>query len=76
MSKRHADLKGIEWRIVDIRHMDSVPSNSIDVAFDKATFDAMIHGSPWNPPDDVLENTSQYIQEVSTKTLVSRHAYY
>ena len=57
-------MSGIEWRKEDVRHMDSVPSESIDVAFDKGTLDAMIHGSPWSPPDDVKENTSQYLREV------------
>ncbi|SPO00077.1 uncharacterized protein DNG_02929 [Cephalotrichum gorgonifer] len=66
MSKRHAAIKGIEWAEADVRHMDNVPSSSIDIAFDKGTLDAMIHGSPWSPPDDVLQNTSQYIQEVQT----------
>lgn len=65
MSKRHASIAGIEWKEGDVRKMDSVPSDSIDVAFDKGTLDAMIHGSPWSPPKDVLENTSQYIQEVT-----------
>jgi len=66
MSKKHAAIEGIEWREGDVRCMDAIPSNSIDVAFDKGTLDAMIHGSPWNPPDDVLENSSQYIREVYT----------
>jgi hypothetical protein len=64
MAERHAAIEGIEWREVDVRHMDSIPSESIDVAFDKGTMDAMIHGSPWSPPDDVLENTGQYMREV------------
>ncbi|KAM0531466.1 hypothetical protein ACHAP9_006197 [Verticillium nonalfalfae] len=65
MSKRHSDIKGIEWRLLDVCNMDSVPSGSIDVAFDKGTLDAMIHGSPWSPPQDVVEKTAAYIQEVS-----------
>lgn len=64
MTAKHATMSGIEWRKEDVRHMASVPSESIDVAFDKGTLDAMIHGSPWSPPDDVKENTSQYLQEV------------
>ncbi|KAG7113519.1 EEF1A lysine methyltransferase 4 like protein [Verticillium longisporum] len=65
MSKRHGDIKGIEWRLLDVCNMDSVTSGSIDVAFDKGTLDAMIHGSPWSPPQDVVEKTAAYIQEVS-----------
>lgn len=64
MSERHAAIEGIEWRKGDVRDMDTIPSGSVDVAFDKSTLDAMVHGSPWNPPDDVLENTGQYIREV------------
>ncbi|KAG7151068.1 hypothetical protein HYQ46_013461 [Verticillium longisporum] len=44
--------------------MDSITSGSIDVAFDKGTLDAMIHGSPWSPPQDVVDKTAAYIQEI------------
>lgn len=64
MSERHAAIRGIEWRQADVRNMNTVRSRSVDVAFDKGTLDAMIHGSPWNPPVDVLENTGRYIREV------------
>lgn len=71
-------MKGIEWRHADVRRMDDLPDKSIDVAFDKGTLDAMIHGSPWSPPDDVKENTSQYIREVSLiiGTLLTRSFQY
>ncbi|KAK1672235.1 hypothetical protein BDP55DRAFT_731684 [Colletotrichum godetiae] len=47
MRQRHADVAGIEWQWVDIRDiLEAVPTASIDVAFDKSTLDAMIHGSP------------------------------
>ncbi|XXH01788.1 DNA polymerase epsilon catalytic subunit [Hypoxylon texense] len=49
---------------MDIRHMDGIASQSIDVAFDKCTLDAMIYGSPWNPPPEVVQNASQYLGEV------------
>ncbi|KAI1773278.1 S-adenosyl-L-methionine-dependent methyltransferase [Hypoxylon cercidicola] len=64
MSKRHADIEGIQWKQMDVRHMDGIPSRSIDVAFDKGTMDAMIHGSLWSPPPDVIQNTRQYLDEV------------
>lgn len=73
MTAKHATISGIEWRTEDVRHMESVPSESIDVAFDKGTLDAMIHGSPWSPPDDVKENTSQYLQEVYPLLLLIIH---
>ncbi|KAI2617867.1 S-adenosyl-L-methionine-dependent methyltransferase [Hypoxylon sp. NC1633] len=65
MSKRHASMEGIQWKFADVRQLDDIPDMSIDVAFDKGTLDAMIHGSPWNPPDDVKDNTSRYIREVN-----------
>ncbi|KAI1640845.1 S-adenosyl-L-methionine-dependent methyltransferase [Biscogniauxia mediterranea] len=65
MARRYADVQGIEWKRMDVRHMDDIPSRSVDVAFDKGTLDAMIHGSPWSPPADVLDNTGQYLKEVS-----------
>jgi SAM-dependent methyltransferase len=65
MRARHAEEKGIEWRWADVRAMEeTVASGSVDVAFDKGTLDAMIHGSPWSPPDQVLSDTSRYMREV------------
>lgn len=54
----------IRWLEADVRNLDMFPEGSIDVAFDKGTLDAMIHGSPWNPPEEVVQNTSLYIDEV------------
>ena len=48
----------------DVRDMPSIPTRSIDIAFDKGTLDAMIHRSPWSPPDEVMENTGRYMKEV------------
>ncbi|KAL0261229.1 hypothetical protein SLS55_004925 [Diplodia seriata] len=64
MSARHGQDKGIEWRWADVRDMKDIPDGSVDVAFDKGTLDAMIFGSPWDPPDTVKENTARYINEV------------
>ncbi|CAI6336952.1 unnamed protein product [Periconia digitata] len=65
MTSRHQNQsQEVEWRVGDVRSMISVASESIDVAFDKGTLDAMIHGSPWSPPDEVLENTGRYMKEV------------
>ena len=55
---------GVEWLQADVRDMNSIGDRSIDVAFDKGTLDAMIYGSPWDPPDEVKDNTSRYINEV------------
>ena len=65
MSKRHECVKGIEWRCLDVTKMDNVPDKSIDFAFDKSTMDAMVHGSPWSPPDDVTAMVGSYMREVS-----------
>lgn len=69
MSKRHADLglsDKIQWEKLDVRHMEeNIPDASIDVAFDKGTLDAMIHGSPWSPPEDTIANTGMYLREVA-----------
>ncbi|XWX00070.1 hypothetical protein V2A60_008087 [Cordyceps javanica] len=69
MSKRHADLglsDKIQWEKVDVRQMEEkIPDASVDVAFDKGTLDAMIHGSPWSPPEDTIANTGKYLREVS-----------
>lgn len=65
MKDRHSSIPGIEWRRLDFRDMDSVASGwSVDVAFDKSGLDAMIHGSPWNPPQEVRDNTAAYLREV------------
>lgn len=64
MMSRHSDKPQVEWQVGDVRNMAAISSKSIDVAFDKGTMDAMIHGSPWSPPDEVLENTGKYISEV------------
>jgi len=44
--------------------MDGIADRSVDIAFDKGTMDAMVHGSPWSPPDDVRENTGKYLREI------------
>lgn len=66
---------------MDVRKMD-FPANSFDVAIDKVrslsttwrhllislqgTLDAMLHGSLWDPEDDVKENAGAYVDEVCT----------
>lgn len=64
MKDRHSSIPGIEWRRLDFRDMDSVASGSVNVAFDKSGLDDMIHGSPWNPPQEVRDNTAAYLREV------------
>ncbi|KXT13102.1 hypothetical protein AC579_2160 [Pseudocercospora musae] len=65
MRSRSPADSGIEWKWADVRDMhDEISPGSIDVAFDKGTLDAMIHGSPWSPPEDVVENSGRYLGEV------------
>ena len=63
MSERHR-REGIEWECMDVRDMHGLADRSVDLAFDKGTLDAMVHGSPWSPPDEVWENTGRYLREV------------
>ena len=65
MKSRHADKPQVEWKVGDVRDMTGIDTKSVDIAFDKGTLDAMIYGSPWSPPEEVLENSGRYINEVS-----------
>lgn len=63
MKSKYAQLD-TRWVVMDVRSLE-IPSASIDVAVDKATLDAFIHGSLWDPPDDVRENVGKYVDEVA-----------
>ncbi len=63
MSTKYAHLNQ-EWQVMDIRDIQ-LPDASVDVAIDKGTLDAMIHGSLWDPPAEVLENIGKYVDEVA-----------
>lgn len=63
MRAKYAAL-GQAWRVMDIRALE-LPDESVDVAIDKLTMDAMIHGSCWDPPQDVLDNVGRYVDEVA-----------
>jgi hypothetical protein len=60
MKSRHPDL---EWRVMDVRKME-LPDATFDVAIDKATLDAMLYGSLWDPIDSVKTNIRAYADEV------------
>lgn len=62
MEQRNQDL-GLQWTVMDVRSM-TFEDNSFDIAIDKGTLDAMLHGSLWDPEDEVKENTKAYIDEV------------
>ncbi|MCJ1285008.1 hypothetical protein MMC26_004345 [Xylographa opegraphella] len=68
MQSKYPDL---EWRVEDVRNL-SLDDASIDIAIDKAsaqqlsgTLDAMLHGSQWDPPEDVQANVRAYVDEVT-----------
>jgi hypothetical protein len=69
MREQYTFDSGIDWKCADVRNLPE-STRSVDIAFDKGTLDAMIFGSPWDPPEVVKENTRQYIDEVSTETLI------
>jgi len=52
------------WCVMDVRKLQ-LPNGSVDVAIDKGTLDAMIHGSLWDPPADVRSNVDKYVNEVA-----------
>lgn len=68
MQAKYADLLPADtckWLQIDVRDMScSISSESVDVAIDKGTLDAMLHGSLWDPPDEVRENVGRYVDEV------------
>ncbi|THV48225.1 hypothetical protein BGAL_0261g00150 [Botrytis galanthina] len=63
MSEKYSDLN-TTWTIMDLRDM-KLKDGEIDVAIDKVTLDAMIHGSMWDPPQEVRENVGRYVDEVA-----------
>ncbi|KAI9665721.1 MAG: hypothetical protein M1821_003655 [Bathelium mastoideum] len=64
MRKQYAADDGIVWQCADVRNLQE-SACSVDIAFDKGTLDAMIYGSPWNPPEEVKANTGRYMEEVA-----------
>ncbi len=56
------------WEVMDVRHLQYEVSR-FEVAIDKGTLDAMLHGSLWDPPADVRANVAQYVDEVLQTTL-------
>jgi hypothetical protein len=62
MKSKYLDLE-THWAVMDVRELQ-LSDGSVDVAIDKGTLDAMIHGSLWDPPADVRENVGRYVDEV------------
>jgi hypothetical protein len=60
MKIKHPDLN---WKVMDVRSMEFSDA-TFDVAIDKATLDAMLYGSLWDPEDEVKRNVKAYVDEV------------
>jgi O-glycosyl hydrolase len=69
MKSKYSNLN-THWYVMDIRKLQ-LPNESVDVAIDKGTLDAMIHGSPWDPPADVRSNVGKYVDEVKPAFLIT-----
>lgn len=65
MKSKYAQLHS-RWCVMDVRSLE-LPDGSVDVAIDKGTLDAMIHGSLWDPPEDVRSNVGKYVDEVKDR---------
>ncbi|CZT45859.1 uncharacterized protein RSE6_06215 [Rhynchosporium secalis] len=63
MSTKYAALNQ-QWSFMDVRKL-GFKVGSIDVAIDKGTLDAFLHGSLWDPPEDVRENVGAYVDQVA-----------
>ncbi|KAE9976323.1 hypothetical protein EG328_002664 [Venturia inaequalis] len=61
MSLKHPDTT---WLVMDVRKM-TFPSDNFDIAIDKATLDAMLYGSLWDPEQEVRKNVGSYVDEVA-----------
>ncbi|KAH7346475.1 S-adenosyl-L-methionine-dependent methyltransferase [Rhexocercosporidium sp. MPI-PUGE-AT-0058] len=63
MMTKYASLGQI-WSVMDVRQLEFQDA-SIDAAIDKSTLDAFLHGSLWNPPEDVREYVGAYVDQVA-----------
>ncbi|ESZ92329.1 hypothetical protein SBOR_7278 [Sclerotinia borealis F-4128] len=63
MSEKYSHLT-TTWMVMDVRDL-KLEDGEMDVAIDKGTLDAMIHGSMWDPPQEVRENVGRYVDEVA-----------
>lgn len=60
---KYSELQS-SWRVMDVRNLE-LAAATVDIAIDKGTLDAFIHGSLWDPPEDVRENVGKYVDEVA-----------
>lgn len=65
MKAKYQSLE-LDWQVMDVRRM-GLEDATFDIAIDKGTLDAMLHGSLWDPEDDVKANSRAYVDEVREK---------
>ncbi|KAF2842610.1 hypothetical protein M501DRAFT_1005393 [Patellaria atrata CBS 101060] len=65
MAECYMQNRGIEWKVADVRSMMEFANDEFDVAIDKGTLDSMLHGSLWDPPEDVRRDTGSYLDQVA-----------
>ena len=70
MKTKYASLES-DWRVMDVRKLE-LEGGTVDIAIDKGTLDAFIHGSLWDPPQDVRENVGAYVDEVYSNRTVNK----
>lgn len=66
LKKQNVDRPEMSFDVMDIRKLE-YQDNSFDIAIDKGTMDAMLcyKGSPWDPPEEVVENCNKEISEAA-----------
>lgn len=55
----------IEWKIMDVRHMDGIQNEEFEAAIDKGALDSMIWGGRWNLPEQARKNAREYFDDVA-----------
>lgn len=66
IQKMRARRPEMKWEVMNVQQMDGVLSESVDVAIDKGTMDALMceKGDVWDPPQSVVEDVKKEVDEV------------
>jgi hypothetical protein len=62
MKAKYADIDA-KWEVMDVTDM-TYGAETFDVAIDKGTLDAFVHGDPFKFPEDTLANAALYMNHV------------
>lgn len=56
----------MQWKVMDIRDMKEIEDQSVDIAIDKGTMDALMceKGDVWNPSEELKRNVKGEVDEV------------